>query len=396
MKDLVTVLELKPTFEQARIRLAELRVKEGSFSKAREDYKLMPTLAATPGQLKMIETGEQLSANAKSLSSAGDFAAAVDLLTQAIEISPNSAALRMRRAEGYQALGKTGEAIGDVMRVSKLTNGNVEANFLLSKLHFETGAREDALKEIRECVKLDGDHKGCYAFYKMLKKFNKVAAKVDQAFSRNQHAEALDQIKKLRAINEDTHFFQEWTATLECRILNSLQQRDKATIACDSALKLNPRNVEAMLVRAAMKEDAEDFEGAIADLKEALDWEENSQRIKDRIQKAERLLKQSKKRNYYKILGLPRNCKKKDITKAYRNLAMEWHPDKFTSEEEKKVAEAKFMDIAAAKEVLTDEKMRAKFDNGEDPLDAEEQSNKGGHGGFNPFGHGGHTFHFRH
>ena len=54
------------------------------------------------------------------------------------------------------------------------------------------------------------------------------------------------------------------------------------------------------------------------------------------------------------------------------------------------------MDIAAAKEVLSDAEMRQKFDNGEDPLDAEQQSNGGhGHGGFNPFG-GGQRFHFRH
>jgi DnaJ homolog subfamily C member 3 len=177
-----------------------------------------------------------------------------------------------------------------------------------------------------------------------------------------------------------------------------MQRKDEAAEACAAALQLNPRSIEAMLVRASIKENAEDFDGAIADLKAALEWEENSQRIKDRILKAERLLKQSKKRNYYKILGLPRNCKKKDITKAYRTLAMEWHPDKFSGEEEKKVAEAKFMDIAAAKEVLTDEKLRARFDNGEDPLDAEENSNRGGGGnGGWPFGHGGgQQFHFRH
>ena len=34
---------------------------------------------------------------------------------------------------------------------------------------------------------------------------------------------------------------------------------------------------------------------------------------------------------------------------------MQWHPDKFQEEEDKKKAEKKFMDIAAAKEVLTDE-----------------------------------------
>ena len=39
----------------------------------------------------------------------------------------------------------------------------------------------------------------------------------------------------------------------------------------------------------------------------------------------------------------------------FRKLAQQWHPDNFQDEEEKKKAEKKFMDIAAAKEVLSDE-----------------------------------------
>lgn len=40
--------------------------------------------------------------------------------------------------------------------------------------------------------------------------------------------------------------------------------------------------------------------------------------------------------------------------KAYRKLAQRWHPDNFQATEEKKRAEKKFIDIAQAKEVLTD------------------------------------------
>ena len=83
---------------------------------------------------------------------------------------------------------------------------------------------------------------------------------------------------------------------------------------------------------------------------------------------------QAGKRDYYKILGVKRTATKKEISKvrhlnksigklnfnwialqAYKKLAMQWHPDKFQEEEDKKKAEKKFMDIAAAKEVLTDE-----------------------------------------
>lgn len=49
-----------------------------------------------------------------------------------------------------------------------------------------------------------------------------------------------------------------------------------------------------------------------------------------------------------------RSANKQEITKAYRKLAQQWHPDNFQSEAEKKEAEKKFIDIASAKEVLTD------------------------------------------
>lgn len=49
-----------------------------------------------------------------------------------------------------------------------------------------------------------------------------------------------------------------------------------------------------------------------------------------------------------------RHATKREITKAYRKLAVKWHPDQFKDAEEKKKAEVKFIDIAAAKEVLSD------------------------------------------
>ena len=48
-----------------------------------------------------------------------------------------------------------------------------------------------------------------------------------------------------------------------------------------------------------------------------------------------------------------RNAKKKQILKAYRDLAKIWHPDKYEGDDKKK-AEKMFIDLASAKEVLTD------------------------------------------
>lgn len=91
------------------------------------------------------------------------------------------------------------------------------------------------------------------------------------------------------------------------------------------------------------------------DFRKALDIDEHFQRAKEGLETAQKRQKMAKKRDYYKILGVRRNANKREINKAYRKLAQKWHPDNFQDETEKKAAEKKFMDIAAAKEVLSDE-----------------------------------------
>ena len=58
---------------------------------------------------------------------------------------------------------------------------------------------------------------------------------------------------------------------------------------------------------------------------------------------------------YYKILGLNNNASEEEIKKAYKKMAIKYHPDKQTnkSEEEKVDAEKKFKEIAEAYEILT-------------------------------------------
>jgi DnaJ family protein C protein 3 len=87
--------------------------------------------------------------------------------------------------------------------------------------------------------------------------------------------------------------------------------------------------------------------------------------MQQRLQRAEAALKQSKQKNYYKILGVGRNADNKAIKKAYRALALEWHPDKH-QEDAKAAAEKKFQEVAEAYEVLSNEELRGKYDRGEE------------------------------
>ena len=64
-------------------------------------------------------------------------------------------------------------------------------------------------------------------------------------------------------------------------------------------------------------------------------------------------------RSYYEILGVPRSASGKEIKQAYRRLARKYHPDVNPND---KSAEARFKEISAAHEVLSDPEKRRKYD----------------------------------
>ena len=85
-------------------------------------------------------------------------------------------------------------------------------------------------------------------------------------------------------------------------------------------------------------------------------------------------------RDFYKILEVPRSATDAQIKKAYRKMSMKYHPDKNDGSKE---AEARFQDVAAAYEVLSDKEKRRIFDSqGEEGL---KQRGNGGGGGGSPF-----------
>ena len=65
------------------------------------------------------------------------------------------------------------------------------------------------------------------------------------------------------------------------------------------------------------------------------------------------------KRDYYEVLGVSKNADKNEIKKAYRKIALEFHPDKNPGDKE---AEEKFKEAAEAYEVLSNDDKKAKYD----------------------------------
>ena len=91
------------------------------------------------------------------------------------------------------------------------------------------------------------------------------------------------------------------------------------------------------------------------------------------------------KRDYYEVLGVPKNASEDEIKKAYRKLAMKYHPDR-NQGDAAKAAEEKFKEAKEAYEMLSDSSKRAAYDQyGHAGVDPNMRGGMGGAEGFGGF-----------
>uniref|UniRef100_A0A7E4VN23 J domain-containing protein n=1 Tax=Panagrellus redivivus TaxID=6233 RepID=A0A7E4VN23_PANRE len=412
LPDLDKVVELKPDFTAALIQRGNLLIKQGRFDAATDDFKAVlatdSSHAESREKLQHIAQLREWVEQAHDYFENDDFKSAELLLDKVLEICQWDPDLHRKRSHCRRQRGDIQNAIADIRAISKLVPDSTEAYLEISRMYYEIGDIENALIQIRECLKLNPDHKECFPVYKKAKKLQKMRESLDE-FAKKEHwekcIEKADQILKFET-QVDNVQLDVFRHTCKCNL--HVGHVDEAINQCTEVLKYGDENdLEVLCDRAEAYIVAEEFNKAVDDFQKAHTAHESSRRAKEGLMRAQKLLKQSKKRDYYKILGVRRNANKREIMKAYRKLAQKWHPDLFQDDDEKKKAQDKFIDIAAAKDVLTDPEKRQQFDQGIDPLDPEAQQGGHGHhgfhgfhdmpfgGGFNPFGDGGqHSFKF--
>ena len=174
-----------------------------------------------------------------------------------------------------------------------------------------------------------------------------------KAHDEQRYDECLSSAQQVFNHDKDANVFRLKAQSLMCACNSKAKKTKEAIDICTLLISTTPSDAEFYYNRAQAYISDEMYELAQQDCHKAHELEQ-SQRTQECNDKINKLIKQSKKRDYYKILGVKRSADKKAIMKAYRKLANQWHPDKFQHGPEKEAAQKKFIDIAAAKEVLSD------------------------------------------
>jgi len=156
-----------------------------------------------------------------------------------------------------------------------------------------------------------------------------------------------------------------------------LNQAKAAISDCERALDLDPSYSKARKTKAKALAEAGDWESALREYKAIQEANPSEAGIQREIRNAELELKKSKRKDYYKILGVEKDASDADIKKAYRKLAIVHHPDKNPGDE---AAAERFKDIGEAYETLSDPQKRSRYDSGDDLLDPSDLFG-GGFGG---------------
>ncbi|KAJ8917062.1 hypothetical protein NQ315_012981, partial [Exocentrus adspersus] len=338
ISDLDRVLELKPDFSAARISRGNVHLKQANYDLAQLDfYNVLttdPHNVEANELIKKIEPAKEKRRNAEYYYEHNHYPTAIQYISEVIELSPWDSRLYDFRAELHLLNGDELSAISDIKSTTKLQSDSVDRYYKLSKLLYNAGQATEALKSIRECLKLDPDHK--------------VDAEV--ALENKNYAECIECANKVLKNELDTPNIIYESKRILCSCYSNNEQYSEAISTCTEALTIND-DPNIYCDRAEAYLQSEMYDDAIRDYKSALELDSQFERAKEGLKKAENIQKQSERRDYYKILEVKKSATKKEITKAYRKMAQKWHPDNYQNDEKmKKIAEKKFIDIAAAKE----------------------------------------------
>ncbi|KAI3474658.1 hypothetical protein Pfo_029843 [Paulownia fortunei] len=313
--------------------------------------------------------------SAKNLFDSGDFTKALEYIDKVVLVfSPACSKAKLLKVRLLIAAKDYSNAISETGYILKEDEDNLEALLLRGRAYYYLADHDIATRHYQKGLRLDPEHGELKKAYFGLKNLLKKTKSAEDNASKGKLRLAVEEYNAALALdpNHDAHNIHLHLGL--CKVFVKLGRGKDAVTSCTEVLEIDGDSVEALVQRGEAKLLVEDWEGAVTDLKLAAEM-------------SPQIIEIEPKEGLVQILGVSKTASISEIKKAYKKLALQWHPDKNVDNREE--AETKFREIAAAYEVTADsgdEDKRTRYDSGED---IDDNGTGMGGGGFNPFGGGG-------
>ncbi|XP_010490784.1 PREDICTED: dnaJ protein P58IPK homolog [Camelina sativa] len=344
-------------------------------------------------ELSQLHQAKSALETASTLYESKDIAKALEFVDKVVLVfSPACSKAKLLKVRLLMVSKDYSAVISETGYILKEDENNLEALLLRGRAYYYLADHDIAQRHYQKGLRLDPEHSELKKAYFGLKKLLKKTKSAEDNANKGKLRVSAEEYKEAIALDPEHTANNVHLYLGLCKVSVRLGRGKDGLNSCNDALNIDGELIEALHQRGEAKLLLEDWEGAVEDLKQAA---QNSQdmEIHEALGRAEKALKMSKRKDWYKILGISKTASISEIKRAYKKLALQWHPDKNVGNREE--AENKFREIAAAYEILGDDDKRARFDRGEDL----EDMGGGGGGGYNPFHGGGgggqqYTFHF--
>lgn len=375
LADLNQAVNLNPDNILARTRRAQLHLDMGSFEKLGDDVKSI--LRNKPDyeqalQLKELKKrAESLFEKASDLYSEKDYKASIETLNELLGISPYyERALLMRSRCAFQ-LKLYGLGLDDTISILKITKGNLGALATRAKLFQRIGEIEHAKSHFKLCIDYDSFDSTCRDGLAALEKFETSFEKAKSLVENRKPTLALAELENCLSYDPEWDVMMEDLYKYQCKAFIANKDGQKALEACDRSLKYNDKSIDVFILKGEAYQLLEDYESAVREMRNAVEIDQWNNEARQKLFEAEKLLKMSKRKDYYKILGVEKTASTQEIKRSFRKLAFKYHPDKNSDPS----AQAIYRDINEANEVLSDSEKRRRYDNGDDLEDEHPHHN---------------------
>lgn len=338
---------------------------------------------------KAVERLQDIITESNKAYASSDYGRCIYFMEHAIALSPGCGKFKLVRAECLAHLGRLTEAREAALEQMRLDTSNADAWYIRGLALYLEDNLDKALKHFQQVTRLAPDHPKAARLFKLCKNLRMEKQQGNNLFTKGAFREAFAVYSNALNIDPTNKLTNAKIHCNRAQCSMRLERYNDALVDFNRAITLDANYIKAYVRRAQCYLQLDMFDEAVRDLEHAY-RQDNSTENKRLLENAKCELRKSKRKDYYKILGIGRNANQDEIKKAYKKAALKHHPDRHAraTEIEQRDQEKKFKELNEAYGVLSDPRKKSRYDSG---VDMDDNGYEGSHV-VSPHVHSFHTF----